>query len=99
MPKLHLKKYMLQHPHRIAFLAVILGVILLGAQLHFCADQGLPSGSHPCPLCSTAASVVPSPSPSVADAQLVNRLEVISVFVSASKSFPLLIAPRGPPTV
>src|ERR1035438_5525992 len=99
MPKLHLNNHMFQHSHRLAFLAVILGIILLGAQLHFCADQGLPSSSHPCPLCSTAASVVPNPLPSIAVGHVVDRLEVIPVFVFASKSFPLLIAPRGPPAV
>ena len=61
--------------HRFQLVALLLGVIFLGAQFHFCADlTGTPSASHICPVCSTAGSVVLTQSPVMAVVTVSNRL-------------------------
>ena len=97
-PKLRLSKGMSGKTHRIALFALLLGVILLAAQFHLCADLTAgPSSSHICPICSTAGSVVPTQSPSMAIVPAVNRLEVFAVIVPVSTELPRSISPRAPP--
>jgi hypothetical protein len=67
--------------HRLAFLAIILALIFLGAQFHYCADLSFgTSGSHICPVCSaTGSAVVPLPpgiSVAMADSSLVFFTEI-----------------------
>src|SRR5216683_572708 len=84
-PKLRLSKYMQSKTKRIRILALLLGVIFLGAQFHFCTDlTAAPSASHICPLCSTAGSVLAAQSPSIAIVPVMNRLEVALFVVSIS---------------
>ena len=85
---------------RIAFFALLLGVILLAAQFHLCADLTAgPLSSHICPICSTAGSVVPTQSPSMAIVPAMNRLEVFAVTVPVSTELPRTVAPRAPPAL
>jgi hypothetical protein len=85
---------------RIRILALLLGVIFLGAQFHFCTDlTAAPSASHICPLCSTAGSVVATQSPSVAIVPVTNRLEVAPLIVSVSSAVPRATSPRAPPAL
>jgi hypothetical protein len=86
--------------HRIRILAVLLGVIFLGAQFHFCADlTATPSASHICPVCSAVGSVVASQSPSIAIVPVMNRLEVAPLVVSVFSAVPRATSPRAPPAL
>ncbi|HEY6267658.1 MAG TPA: hypothetical protein VIX11_05125 [Candidatus Acidoferrum sp.] len=85
---------------RIRILALLLGVIFLGAQFHFCADlTATPSASHICPVCSTAGSVVATQSPVIAIVPVTNRLEVAPTIVSVSSAAPRAPSPRAPPVL
>ncbi len=85
---------------RIRILALLLGVIFLGAQFHFCTDVTAgPSASHICPICSTAGSVVATQSPVIAIVPVLNRLEVAPLVVSVSSAVPRATSPRAPPAV
>ncbi len=85
---------------RIRVLALLLGVIFLGAQFHFCADlTATPSASHVCPVCSTAAFVVATPSPVIAIVPVTNRLEVAPIVFSVSSAVLRAISPRAPPAL
>jgi hypothetical protein len=98
--KLRLSKHMQTKSRRICILALLLGVIFLGAQFHFCADlTSTPSASHICPVCSTAASVVATQFPVIAIVPVANRLEVAPVVISASSAVPRAISPRAPPAL
>lgn len=99
-PKLSLSKHMQSRTHRIRILALLLGVIFLGAQFHFCKDlTATPSASHICPICSTAGSVVATHSPSIAIVPVTNRLEIASAVISVSFAFPRATSPRAPPSL
>jgi len=83
---------------RFLFLALLLGGILLAAQLHCCVDSNSPSlDSHVCPICSAAGTAVPTSSLIIEMAPAINRLEVSGVVVSAPLVVPRSIAPRAPP--
>jgi hypothetical protein len=85
---------------RVRILALLLGVIFLGAQFHFCTDlTSTPSASHICPVCSTAASVIATQSPVISIVPVTNRLEVVSLVVSASSAVPRATSPRAPPAL
>ena len=100
LPKLRLSKYMQAKTHRIRILALLLGVIFLGAQFHFCTDlTAAPSASHICPVCSTAGSVVAAQSPNIAIVPVTNRLEVAPVVLSVSFEVSLATSPRAPPAL
>jgi hypothetical protein len=100
LPKLRLSKHMQAKSHRIRILALLLGVIFLGAQFHFCTDlTTTPSAAHICPVCSMAASVVASQSPSIAIVPVMNRLEVAPLVVLVSSALPRATSPRAPPAL
>jgi hypothetical protein len=97
-PKLRLSKHMQANARHIRILALLLGVVFLGAQFHFCADlTASPSASHICPVCSTAASVVATQSPVIAMVPVTNRLELTSLVISVFSAVPRATAPRAPP--
>src|SRR5712691_51436 len=99
-PKLRLSKHMQSKAQRIRILALLLGVIFLGAQFHFCTDlTAAPSASHICPFCSTAGSVLTTQSPSIAIVPVTSRLEVTLLFVSISSAVPRGTSPRAPPAL
>jgi hypothetical protein len=86
--------------HRIRILALLLGVVFLGAQFHFCTDlTAAPSASHICPVCSAAGSVVATQSPTIALVPVTNRLEVAPFVVSISSAVPRATSPRAPPAL
>lgn len=85
---------------RIRLLALLLGVLFLGAQFHFCADSSAsPSGSHVCPVCSAVGSVVATSSPSIAVIPVSNRLEIAPLVLSIFSAVPRAISPRAPPAL
>jgi hypothetical protein len=83
---------------RIRILALLLGVIFLGAQFHFCADwTTAPCASHICPVCSTTGSVVAAQSANFAFVPVMNCFEVAPLVVAVSSAFPHATSPRAPP--
>ncbi len=89
---------MLRKRSSLPYLALLLGVILLGAQLHFCMDlTSSPSDTHLCPVCSAVASVVIAQSPSVDLIHVADRLEITPLVVVLSSAVPRAISPRAPP--
>ncbi len=99
-PKLRLSKHMQAKTQRIRILALLFGIIFLGAQFHFCADlTAAPSASHICPVCSTAGSVIAPRSPVIAVVPVTNRREIASLVVSISSAVPRATSPRAPPAL
>ena len=83
---------------RVYFLAILLGVVFLGAQLHCCADLSPSSAaSHFCPICSTAGTAIAAPSPIITMVPAINRLVVIRVVASVPVVVFRNVAPRAPP--
>lgn len=99
--KLRLNKHMHSRAYRVRVLALLLGIIFLGAQFHFCTDlsSSSPSTTHFCPVCSVAGSVVTTQSPTVAYIPGANRLEVGSLVLAVSSAFPRATSPRAPPAL
>jgi hypothetical protein len=84
----------------IHILALLAGVIFLGAQFHFCTDlTSTPSASHVCPVCSITGSVIAAPSPSMAIVPVMNWLEVAPLTASVSSAVPRATSPRAPPAL
>lgn len=82
----------------IRILALLLAVIFLGAQFHYCADLSAgPSSSHICPTCSTIGSVVVPQSPGLLLSATVDLLEFAVVAVVFSTELPHATSPRAPP--
>jgi hypothetical protein len=99
-PKLRLSRKMPANPKRTRVCALLLGIIFLAAQFHFCADlNSAPSGSHPCQLCSTAGSAVTTPTLDLAVVPVVNRLEVFATILSPSVEIQRFTSPRAPPAL
>jgi len=87
-------------PLRIRILALLLGIIFLGAQFHFCTDlTPTPSASHICPVCSTAGSLLAAQPPVIAIVPVTNRLEVAPFVGSVSSAVPRATSPRAPPAL
>jgi hypothetical protein len=85
---------------RLRILALLLGVIFLGVQFHFCTDlTATPSASHICPICSTAGSLIAARPPGIAIVPVTNRLEFAPLVVSVSSAVPRATSPRAPPTL
>ncbi len=87
-------------PHRVRFGALLLGMIFLAAQFHFCADLNSGLGtSHPCQLCSAAASAIATQTPHLAIVPVADRLEVFVAILAPSVELPRTTSPRAPPAV
>ena len=51
---------------RVRLVALLLGIIFLGAQFHFCTDvSASASATHFCPVCSVAGAALATDSPTV----------------------------------
>ena len=99
-PKLRLSKYMQAKSHRIRILALLLGVIFLGAQFHFCTDLSDNAlASHFCPVCSTTGSAVATQSPVIAVVPVRNRLEATLLVLAFDSALPRATSPRAPPAL
>lgn len=85
---------------RLVLVALLLGVIFLAAQFHFCADLTLGSaGSHFCPFCSTAGAAVTPQSPNITIVPVTNSLVILAVFSLLLTLLPRPISPRAPPSL
>jgi len=99
-PNLRHSRHIPLKVQHIRVLALLLAVVFLGAQFHYCVDLGSTlSGSHVCPLCSTAGVAVMPVSPGISVAPVANRLEVILVLADLSAEIPQAVSPRAPPAV
>jgi len=89
------------HPDRSRFriLALLLAVVFLAAQFHFCADfiSG-PTSSHVCPVCNAAGTAVAAESPSATIVPVTDRLESFAVVSRISSGISRAISPRAPPS-
>ena len=91
---------MFKHINKVRFCALLLGIVFLAAQMHFCADlNSEPAGSHPCQLCSTAGTAVTPQAISLSVAPTVRRLEVFALLVAPSVEITRATSPRAPPTL
>lgn len=83
---------------RLGLLALLLGIVLLGVQLHFCADlTPATTGTHTCPICTAAVSALSVDSPSIAMAVETTRLQVFHNFSSVPAPTPRATTSRAPP--
>src|SRR5260221_9277885 len=97
-PKLRLSNYMQSKTHCIRILALLLGIIFLGAQFHFCTDlTAVPFASHVCPVCSTAGSATPAAAPINSIVPIMNPPETASFGVFGSSPGPRATPPPSPP--
>lgn len=83
---------------QVCFLAVFLGVVFLGTQLHCCA--ALNSGNtqpHVCPICSTAATALATPVLITTMVPTIHRLEIFASIVFACADCSRVTSPRAPP--
>lgn len=91
---------MLLRPNKLRMAALLLGMIFLAAQFHYCADLNSgPASSHPCQLCSTAGSIITTQTLHLALIPVVDRLEVFVTIVSPSVELPRITSPRAPPSL
>lgn len=91
-------KYMPVRVSRLSILALCLVIILVAAQLHFCADTNSPASStHLCPLCAVAGLALVTPLPALPLFSIADRLTHFSPAggVASTKSQPAF--PRAPP--
>jgi hypothetical protein len=77
-------------------LVLLLGVVFLAGQFHFCADL---SATHACPFCATAGSAILTPTPSISLIPVLDRLEVAAVAFEISFDAPRTTSPRAPPAL
>jgi hypothetical protein len=85
---------------RVRVVALLLGIIFLGAQFHFCTDvPASASATHFCPVCSVVGAALATHSPGVAMIPATHRLEVVSLVFSVSSAFPRAVSPRAPPAL
>jgi len=80
--------------------ALLLGLIFLAAQFHFCADlNGGVKSTHFCPFCSNAAAAIATDAPILGLAPAVTWLEIARPQLPSATEVTLIISPRAPPTV
>src|SRR6266699_3347772 len=86
-PKLRLIWHMSGKARRVRLAALLLGMIFLVAQCHFCS------------VCSVAGSAVATQSPTVAIIRATQRLEIVSLVLAVASVFPCAISPRASPAL
>lgn len=85
---------------RIKTWAILLALVFLAAQFHFCADLSASNTSgHFCPFCSTAGVAIATYIPVLELAPAAARLEVRAMEAPVSAGIALSISPRAPPVL
>jgi hypothetical protein len=85
---------------RVRLFILLLAVVFLAAQFHFCADLTTSqSGTHLCPVCSSTVSTVSPAAPGIAFAPVLNALEISVSARVLSPTLPGSISPRAPPAL
>jgi len=78
--------------------ALMLALVFLLAQLHFCADlNGGSNSQHFCPVCSTTAAAIATDTPLLGLAPAVIRLEIAAAQIEITTTVATSISPRAPP--
>ena len=91
---------MLRNTGKLRICALLLGLVFLAAQFHFCADLTSGTGtSHFCPFCATAGAVIATNAPAIGLAPANAPVELIPPQVLASADVCFSIAPRAPPSL
>jgi hypothetical protein len=92
---------MFGNAHKLRWCALLLGIVFLAAQFHFCSDinSSQPGSSHPCQLCSTAGSAITPSTVSLSVIPLVRRLEIGVAFIVESADSFRATSPRAPPVL
>jgi len=99
-PKLRLSKYMPVWTARARILVLLLAIIFLAAQFHFCADlTATSSASHFCPTCSALGSVVAPQTPGISMIPVIDQLELPLLVASVFSAVPRATSPRAPPAL
>src|SRR4029077_11971896 len=99
LPKLRHTYHVHQNARRLRTVALLLAVILLGAQFHLCADFNAgPATSHACPICNAASAGIVRHSLLTTPLLVANRLETSGSCFDDSLHIPPAISPRAPPT-
>jgi hypothetical protein len=79
--------------------AVLLALVFLLAQFHFCADLSSGSNTHFCPFCSTAATAITSQPPVLGITPAGIRLEIAVPQIGIATTVATSISPRAPPAL
>jgi hypothetical protein len=89
---------MLRRVNKLRLCALLLGLVFLAAQLHFCSDlnSGLGS-SHPCQICSTAGLAVTTQAVVLFTAAFTFRLQPGRRIAFRSAEDSRGTSPRAPP--
>jgi hypothetical protein len=85
--------------NKMRLLALLLGLIFLAGQFHFCADVSLSGSGHPCPYCLTAGSFVATRAPVMGLGPTQARLESRPTYTTSSVEVLLAVSPRAPPSI
>jgi hypothetical protein len=86
------------HSKQVQFLALLLGIVFLAAQLHCCVDLNSRTvDSHVCPICSATGTAIPTASLIIAMVPAINRLEVFVVTATVTVVVLHNVGPRAPP--
>ena len=89
---------MVRHTRKLQAVALLLAILFLAAQFHFCTDLTTAT-SHFCPVCSTADSVAPTAPIHDAGLVLAHRVDALSVVDFVSVVVVSAISPRAPPAL
>jgi hypothetical protein len=91
---------MLRNTSKIRLCALLLGLVFLAAQFHFCADlTSAKSASHFCPFCATAGVAIATTAPTIGLAPVNAPVELAPSQVLVSAEVWFSIAPRAPPSL
>jgi hypothetical protein len=90
---------MLKLTSRTRACALLLGLIFLIAQFHFCADLSAGNSTHFCPFCSTAGVAIAASTPILGVVPVVAHLEALPAQILFSTEIALSISPRAPPAL
>jgi hypothetical protein len=83
---------------KLQFLALLLGILFLAAQLHCCVDfNSRTVDSHVCPICSATGAAIATASLIIAMVPAVNRLEISEVTATIPVVVLRSVGPRAPP--
>jgi len=80
--------------------ALLLALVFLLAQFHFCAD--LSSGSnttHACPFCSTVSAAIATDVPILEIGLAATRLNIAAPQIETATTVAPCISPRAPPAL
>jgi len=88
------------HTLKLSFVALLFAILFLAAQFHPCADLATDNtGSHICPVCSAAATVVAAEAPVIAFVSTETAFVAQAAPRVVSTHIPYAASPRASPAV